>query len=43
MGGNNKKKNVDPFAELYDASFEMKQQSKMLDREAAKAMKQAEQ
>jgi hypothetical protein len=30
MGGNGKKKNKDPYAELYDAAFEMKKQAKNL-------------
>ena len=34
MGGGDKKKNKDPYAELYDASFEMKMQAKMLQKEA---------
>ena len=31
-----KKKNKNPGEELFDASFEMKQQAKMLEREAMK-------
>ena len=38
QGGGKKKKN--PGDELFDASFEMKQQAKMLEREAAKVQQQ---
>ena len=37
MGGGDKKKNKDPLEELWDASFNMKMQAKMMTGEAAKA------